>query len=106
MNRNADWVAWVLQWIVGFVVGLIIALGGLKDATIPMSDTGTLAVSIGLIVAGLASYYGDELWFQGSYRVIPPDEIPHSQASKAASIATGLAGAVGLLFVYLKYVEV
>jgi hypothetical protein len=51
-----------------------------------------LVIGAALIGAGLASYYGDRLWVGSAYRVIPPDDIARSVATKLLSI---LAGAVG-----------
>lgn len=97
MKQGADWLAWSLQFIAGLVVGAALALYLIRRGWYVGTNAASqhilmLVTGAALIGAGSASYLGDRLWFGSSYRVIPPDDIPHSVTTKALSI---LAGAIG-----------
>lgn len=109
MNRGADWLAWFLQFIAGLVAGALVSVaiisrrrfgGGwwLASQQVPTFIWGTA-----LIGAGLASFYGDRLWLGSSYRVIPPDDIKHSDTSRIVSIITGALGGILVLTAILRH---
>ena len=104
MNGRADWLAWVLQLIVGFVVGAIVALYCIArfGSRGPWEHAAHLVIGAGFFGGGLASLYGDQLWIGSSYRVIPPDDIRHSQISKLLSIVISVIGGVFILLGILK----
>lgn len=52
---------------------------------------------LALLLAGLASLYGDRLWLRSSYLVVPPRDIEHSKLSRFISSAACVTG--GFLFV-------
>ena len=106
-TRKADWLAWGLQLIVGFVAGVLLGFVVIHPgrhsgrwvvnaAVVPHFITGA-----GLLVAAIASRYGDRLWMD--YRVIPPDEPGQSRASVAMSVAIGLSGAGLIAFALLRH---
>ena len=107
MKKGADWLAWSLQFMAGLFVGAILALyitrrswysaaAASKHILMPI-------IGVALIGGGLASYFGDRLWFGASYSVIPPDEIRHSATSRIISVlAIALGGAMVLLALLLN----
>ena len=107
MKGRADWIAWSLQLIAGFVVGAVIGLAVCREGNLRSDEIIGFTLGAGLVVAAVASHYGDELWLgSDSYRVVPPDEFPQSSASRVASLVIGVIG-VGLVgFAYLRMVGV
>src|SRR4051812_48153938 len=106
MKEGADWLAWALQFIVGFFVGAVLAVYITRRSRYvpweaPSEHILMLVLGGALIGAGLASYMGDRLWFGGSYRVIPPDDVRHSATSKALSILAGTTGGALVLLALL-----
>ena len=111
MKQRADWLAWSLQFIAGFVVGAMLALYiPRRSWYIPSRAASAhillLVLGAALIGAGLASYFGDRLWFGSSYRVIPPDDIPRNSTSKALSALTGAVGGILILLALLLNLHV
>jgi hypothetical protein len=103
MNDQSDWLAWGMHFVLGGVVGAgfgsIFIRGGRRSIPLIERDHGLLFVlGMALLVAAMASRYGDALWVGDNYRVIPPDEPRHSSATLRASIA---AGGVGVLLMCL-----
>ena len=103
MKTGADWLAWALQFIAGLLVGLLFGLAilgsrrgsrsyWLEQEFVPLFLAGSAFVG-----AGLASWHGDRLWLRRSYRLVRPDGVMHSRASRTASLMTAVAG--GLLVV-------
>lgn len=113
MKRGADWFAWSLQFVVGLPVGALIGFaiisrgrrfgGGWRLASDQVS---IFLWGAALIGAGLASFYGDRLWLSSSYRVIPPDDIKHSNTSRIVSTATGALGCILVLTATLRHFDV
>ncbi|MEO5711942.1 MAG: hypothetical protein ABIT37_00490 [Luteolibacter sp.] len=98
MKYRANWLAWALQFAFGVILGLVLGFGSLHPRNVgewmdPKHVPGFLFGS-SLLLAGLFSLYGDQLWFGDSYRVIPPDGVRHSRTSKLISQITLLAGVV------------
>ncbi len=105
MNQRADWLAWSLQFVVGLVFGALISLcfirGGGGRRSLPLiipSIAPSFTLGAALVGAALASYYGDQLWLDSSYRVIPPDAPQHSDISRRVSLITGIVGGGLILF--------
>lgn len=100
-EQKADWLAWALQFIFGLFVGFcggfyLLARGGRtgRSSRMLVKEPYILFFLLGaaLVTAGIASYYGDRFWLGDNYRVIPPDDMPHSSRSTVASVLTGLSG--------------
>lgn len=111
MKQRADWLAWSLQFVVGLAVGAILGLyitwrGWRFGTSTPSQHFLMLVAGAAFVGAGLASYYGDRLWFGSSYRVISPDEIPHSTTSKVLSITTGVVGGGLILIALLRNLNI
>jgi TRAP-type C4-dicarboxylate transport system permease small subunit len=108
--KGADWLAWALQFILGLIVGLILGaeLISSRHHSFWMASEAVPAHLLGaaLIVAALASYYGDRLWLGSSYRIIPTDGIRHSAKSRAVSISTGVVGGILVIGAILKHFAV
>ena len=103
MKQRADWLSWSLQFIVGFVAGAISALYVQHQSSgHDLLTCFSFTLGSALIVAGLASLYGDWLWIGSSYRVIPPDDLQHSNVSRSVSVATAIFGAGLLLLTLLR----
>lgn len=108
MKRGADWFAWILQFILGLVVGAIfgfallyLKFGARRGEESPVfkiapDQVSTFVWGAALIIAGLASLFGDRLWMGSSYTSILPDGLTHSRLSRIISIVTIVLG--GILF--------
>jgi hypothetical protein len=108
MKKSADWLAWSLQFIAGLFVGAILALYITRRSWYaPTAASQHILMPIigaALIGAGLASYFGDRLWFGASYSIIPPDEIRHSATSRTVSVVTiAVGGSMVLLSLLLNF---
>jgi hypothetical protein len=111
MKQGADWLAWSLQFTAGFIVGRILALYITRRSLYRLPTASSqhvlmLVLGAALVGAGLASCFGDRLWLGSSYRVIPPDGVPHSRTSKALSVATTAIGGSLVLFATLLNLRV
>ena len=98
-QREADWLGWSMQFVFGYVVGWLFSYTFIEGRrrSIPLISRETAHVfsaGIGLIVAALASRYGDQMWLGSSYRMIPPDAPQQSRVSVAASLVTGCIGGI------------
>ena len=97
-----------LQFIVGLVVGAIVGVGVISRRRyhggfmLDPEQAAKFFFGAALIGAGLASQYGDRLWFGLSYRVVPPDGIKHSDASRLVSRVTMLWGGALVIFALLE----
>src|SRR4051794_38298407 len=103
MPKGADWLAWSMQFVAGLVVGSFVGLlfhpGGAHSIPLLKSETWPeFMLGVALLGAGLGSYYGDVMWIGSSYRVVPPDEMQHSVASRRASFFVGACGVIRILF--------
>lgn len=110
MKKSANWLNWSLQFLAGLLVGGFIGyaivskrrrFGGgwwLAPECVSMFLWGAA-----LLGAGLASFYGERLWWGSLYRVIPPDEMEHSRSSRVASIATGALGCILIAVSILRH---
>jgi len=92
--------------VIGAFIGLAIIarrrrLGG--GWWLASDQVSTFIAGAALIGAGLASFYGDQLWLGSSFRVIPPDGIRHSDISRMVSIVTGMSGVVLVLTAILRH---
>ena len=56
-----------------------------------------------LVGGALASYYGDRLWLGHSSRIIAPNSVRNSSASRTASMTAGTAGAALIVAALLKH---
>ena len=99
MRHNADWIGWCLHYIMGIVVGCI--LGAI--IVIPKRrfhahlwmETQFRPYFIGgvaMIVAGVASIYGDELWQGEMYRTFEPQVPDASPLSRSLSFISIIVG--------------
>ena len=107
MKKGADWLAWSLQFLAGLFVGAILALYITRRSWYSAAAASQYIlmpiIGAALIGAGLASYFGDRLWFGASYSIIPPEDIQHSATSRTVSvIAIALGGAMVLLALLLN----
>ena len=109
MKRGADWLAWGLQFALGLVVGAVVGLGlvlrgsrNLGGVRLAAGNLALLVLGAALLGGGLASRYGDRLWLGGSYRVVEPNGIAQSKASRIASFAAGIGGGVAALAAILR----
>jgi hypothetical protein len=96
-----------MQFIFGFVVGAL-AGGTLirdDDSLINSGNAPFFSVGAGLLVAAVASRYGDKFWLGTSYRVIPPDEPGQSKASFSASVVAGTLGGLLVLLAFARTFE-
>ena len=109
MNAKANWLAWSLQLIfgalLGGVAGAASAWGRGRAAHFHFSDDeGGLAfgyvLGCSMVIGGLASYFGDELWLGSSLRAYQPPEMPHSAVSRGSSLCIGIVG-LGLIVITL-----
>ena len=110
MKRGADWLAWSLQFVVGLVVGAFIGLAIISRSRsfggglwLVSEQVSTFICGMALIGGGLASFFGDQLWVGSTYRVIPPDGIKHSSASRIVSVVTGVLGGILALTSVLQH---
>jgi O-antigen/teichoic acid export membrane protein len=100
MKPGADWLAWTLQFVFGLLVGagsgvyFLSRFGRSRDIESP--EFMTFIGGAALVGAALASLYGDWLWLGDSYRVIPPQDMQHSDVSKIISVLTGVIGAAAI----------
>jgi len=103
----ADWLAWALQFLLGLVAGVIVAAIIVMRTRVGFSmQAGALVAFFcgGALVGGaLASYHGDRLWLGHSTRIIAPNGLRQSSASRMASMATGAAGAALVVGAFLKH---
>lgn len=88
-----DWTAWSLQFTAGLVAGAISGAvatheSGLAGGKFPM------IAGLALAGAGLASWFGDRIWLDQSQRVLPPEEMDHTPATRVASIASLILGCI------------
>jgi hypothetical protein len=97
-NRPADWLAWSLQYLLGLIVGAVIGVASTgRRHTLSLLAPDLLFPAMGgaaLLVAGLASLLGDQLWMGSLNKVIPQDAPSHSPLSKALSFLSMGVGAV------------
>ena len=103
MKEGADWLAWSMQFVAGLVAGSFVGVLFYPDGahSIPFFSREAwpeFLLGVALLGAGLGSYYGDVLWIGDSYRVIPPDRMQHSVASRRASFFVGACGVIRILF--------
>jgi len=63
----------------------------------------TFLCGAAFIGAGLASFHGDRLWLGLNHRVIPPDDIKHSELSRIVSILTATLGGMMVLTAFLRH---
>lgn len=98
VKYRANWLAWTLQFAFGAIVGLVLGLGALHPRYtgewLDREYVPGFLFGSSLLLAGLASLYGDQLWLGDSYRIIPPDGMRHSRTSKWISQIALFAGAV------------
>jgi hypothetical protein len=100
MKPSADWISWILQFLLGLPVGCFAGMAIISKGRRgggPWMDPDCVPVFLwgaALVGGALASWYGDRLWFGGSYRVIAPDGVHHNRASRGLSIVAGVAGSV------------
>jgi hypothetical protein len=100
-NKIADWIAWVLHFVVGAAVAVVIGAGiffrrNRLHGTQPLISEDFWApylIGAALVGGGVASLLGDKLWIGLNYRMIPPDGVQHSLASKVISLACLVVGA-------------
>ncbi len=110
MKHSADWFSWSLQFIAGLVVGAVVSLmflgehsrSGRGAGLVEWRNAPIFIAGAALIGAALASFYGDRLWLGDSYRVIPPDDIAHTDLSRIASIVVGVLGGLLVLAALLR----
>lgn len=57
--------------------------------------------SAALIGAGITSLIGDRLWLGSNYRVIPPDNMRHSNLSRMISASSIILGSISLVVIVL-----
>lgn len=93
----ADWLAWSLQWALGFFLGWCAGMrfteGGYRSLELISTHyAGLFKAGLGLVLAAIASRYGDRLWYGDSYRIIPPDVPGQDKASRVASLVSGGTG--------------
>lgn len=107
MNAKANWLAWSLQLIFGALLGGVIAATsawGRQPCFDFSDDEGGLAfgyvLGCSMVIGGLASYFGDELWLGSSLRAYQPPEMPHSAVSRGSSLCIGIVG-LGLIVITL-----
>ncbi|HVM59683.1 MAG TPA: hypothetical protein VMV72_02360 [Verrucomicrobiae bacterium] len=101
MKRHANWLAWFMQGVLGLFVGALagfVVVTGRHGSSL-VDDNLILPFMVGgaLVGAGLASRYGDGLWFSDNYCEIPPDEPEQSNLSDILSwclVAAGVATCV------------
>jgi hypothetical protein len=107
MKPSADWLAWTLQFLLGLVVGAIVGIGIILRIGLGYSmQSGILTTYVcgaALVGGALASYYGDRLWLGHSSRIIAPNTVRNSSASRATSMAAGAAGVALVVGAFLKY---
>lgn len=110
MKRGADWLAWGLQFVAGFFVGGLVGFGFVSRGSRSVGGwwqppllSCLFMVGAALIGAGLASFHGDKLWLGTSYRVVEPEGLQHSDASRRASVMTGLLGVTLVLVAILRH---
>ena len=110
MKQGADWLAWSLHFVFGLFVGPVVGIFFITRRRhsdwIASEDIPAFFFGAALIGAALASFYGDRLWGESSYRVIPPNEFRQSVKSRIASITTGVIGCILVLVPVLKYSSV
>lgn len=106
MKRGADWFAWILQFILGLVVGalfgfalLYLKFGRRRGVESPVfkiapDQVSTFVWGVALIIAGLASLFGDRLWLGSSYNEMLSDDTKHSRVSRIISIVTIVSGSI------------
>ncbi len=98
MKYRANWLAWALQFAFGAIVGLVLGFGALHRryaaVWLDREQVPGFLFGFSLLLAGLASLYGDQLWMGESYRIIPPDGVEHSRTSRWISQITIFAGTV------------
>lgn len=110
MKRSADWLAWSLQFIAGLIVGALFGDGINSQprkygggSWLASEQGSTFIWGAALIGAGLASFYGDRLWWGYSYRVIPPLDMEHSNTSRLVSMVAGVIGSILVLTTILRH---
>jgi hypothetical protein len=104
-RQQADWLAWSLQAILGVFVGIVVGFGVLSEMHELPWLSGRPALlfvcGAGLVGAGIASLFGDQLWMGENYRVLAPNAPEHSPISRTVSwwlVAAGIASlAVAIL---------
>ncbi len=95
MPGKADWLGWSIQAVVGFILGAILGFalmckGRYGNWLVDAAVVPHFILGIGLLAAGLASHYGDQLWMD--YKVIPIDGPTQSRLSVSLSLLLGVAG--------------
>ncbi|HTS17228.1 MAG TPA: hypothetical protein VMP11_06610 [Verrucomicrobiae bacterium] len=101
MKRGANWLAWFMQGALGLLVGTLagfVVVTGKRGSSL-LDENLILPFMLGgaLMGAGLASRYGDRLWFGDSYYEIPSEEPDQSNLSDILSwclVAAGIATCV------------
>lgn len=106
MKKSADWIAWCLQFVFGFIVGrLFVAFIGLSSGWLQLlaeEKQAQVCLGSGLVAAGLATRYGDRLWMNNAFKLIPPDKPQSNRLSRTMSLLTGLAGCGIILFAIFR----
>jgi len=103
MKNGADWLAWSVQFVAGLFIGCLFGFYCFarpwtwQTERIPGFLTG-----IALVGAGLASRYGDQLWFSSFYSLDPPKTPEHNRVSRMVSLAITLLGIGVILFALLR----
>jgi hypothetical protein len=102
MNKHGDWISWILHFIVGMVVGtlggLVLLMQGHRGSSafrsLWIGDSLILPfiLGTGLILGGVASHFGDQLWVGSNFRVIPPDQPSKSIYTVLLSALTVVCG--------------
>ena len=109
MHSKTDWFAWWIQAFFGLLMGLLFGFmltqrqtGGslLRPGCNAQFIWGTA-----LIVAGLASIYGDRIWLSSADINWSPDGVRSDKHGKRISFALIITGALIAIFAIIRHLQ-
>ncbi|MFN0196957.1 MAG: hypothetical protein ACKVT0_09430 [Planctomycetaceae bacterium] len=96
MKPKADWIGWIMHYVVGAVIGgffgIVMSMKSRHGRWLDASLMPCFATGVMLIVGGVCSIYGDQIWTGEMYRTFEPEAPDSSPMSRALSIASIVAG--------------
>jgi hypothetical protein len=90
-TQKTDWVSWIMHAIVGYIIGVA---GGIYFFNIAIKPQCHPIIGVGLAGAGIASIFGDRLFYGGVFKYDPVKNVRASLFARLLSALLIIGGII------------